>query len=152
MEKNITVRIFKIISIILILIGVVSIVLIWSKSEAAIKESVRLQNQLLNPYFLTAYVALGLCLVLALLFPIINIITQPKNAVRVLIGIGAIVVIGFIAYSVSSNELTDLQLRLYKITETGSRQIGAALIGTYIIAGASILAILYAEVSNFIKK
>lgn len=152
MEKNIIVRVFKIISIILILVGIVSIVLIWSKSEADIKESMRLQNQLLNPYFITAYIALGLCVVLALLFPIISIISQPKNAIRVLIGLGAIVLIGVIAYSVSGNELTDLQLRTYKISESGSRQIGAALIGTYIIAGASILAILYAEVSSLIKK
>jgi uncharacterized membrane protein len=152
MEKNIIVRVFKIISIILILVGIVSIVLIWSKSEADIKESMRLQNQLLNPYFITAYIALGLCVLLALLFPIISIISQPKNAIRVLIGLGAIVLIGVIAYSISGNELTDLQLRTYKITETGSRQIGAALIGTYIIAGASILAILYAEVSSLIKK
>lgn len=152
MEKNITVRIFKIISIILILIGAVSIVLIWSSSETAIKEDPRLQSQLLNPYFFTAYVALGLCIILALLFPVINIVSQPKNAVRVLIGIGALVVIGIIAYSFASNEFTELQLRALKISEAGSRVVGAALIGTYIIAGASILAILYAEVSNFIKK
>jgi hypothetical protein len=152
MEKNLIVRIFKIVSIVLILVGVVFIVLIWTKSEADIKESISLQNQLLNPYFITAYIAFGLCVILALLFPIINIITQPKNAIRVLIGIGAIVVIGVIAYSFAGNEFTEFQLRTLKISETGSRQVGAALIGTYIIAGASILVILYAEVSNFIKK
>jgi hypothetical protein len=152
MEKNIVVRIFKIISIILILVGVVFIAIIWTKSEADIKGSVALQNQILNPYFMAAYIALGLCVVLALIFPIINIITQPKNAVRVLIGVGLIVVVGFISFSVASNEFTELQLRAYKITETGSRQIGAALIGTYIIAAASVLAIVYAEVSNLVKK
>lgn len=152
MEKNITVRVFKIISIILILIGAVSIVLIWSSSETAIKEDPRLQNQLLNPYFFTAYVALGLCIILALLFPVISIISHPKNAVQVLIGIGALVVIGVVSYSFASNEFTELQLRALKISEAGSRVVGAALIGTYIIAGASVLAILYAEVSNFIKK
>lgn len=152
MEKNLTVRISKIISIILILVGVVFIVLILTKSKTEIMENASLQGSLLNPYFFTAYIALGLCVILALIFPIVNIITQPKNAVRVLIGIAAIVLIGIIAYSVSSNELTEFQLIKLKITETGSRQVGAALIATYVIAGASILAILYAEVSNLIKK
>lgn len=152
MEKNLTVRIFKIISIVLILAGVVFIALILTKSKTEIMESASLQNRLLNPYFITAYVALGLCVVLAFLFPVISIITQPKNAIRVLIGIGAIVLIGVIAYSVSSNEFTDFQLSTLKITETGSRQVGAALLATYVIAGASVLAILYAEVSSLIKK
>lgn len=152
MEKNITVRVFRIISIILILIAVVCIVLIWSQSDTAMRDNTALQSRILNPYFLTAYVALGLCIVLALIFPIINIITHPKNAIRVLIGLGSLVLIGIIAYALSGNEFSALQLRAYNITETGSRQIGAALIGTYVIAGASVLTILYAEISNYFKK
>jgi predicted membrane channel-forming protein YqfA (hemolysin III family) len=152
MEKNLTVRIFKIISLVLILGAVIGIVFVWTQSETEMRENVGLQNRILNPYFTVAYIALGLCVVLALLFPIINIITQPKNAIRVLIGLGVLVLVGVIAYVISSNEFTDLQLRFYKISETGSRQIGAALIATYFIAGASVLAILYAEVSNLIKK
>lgn len=152
MEKNLTVRIFKIISLILILGAVIGIVLVWAQSEAAMKDNIGLQNRILNPYFAIAYIALGLCIILALLFPIINIISQPKNAVPVLIGIGVIVVLGVVAFAISDNEFTTLQLRAYKVSESGSRQIGAALIATYFIAGASILAIVYAEISNLIKK
>lgn len=147
-----TVRVFRIISIILILVAVGCIFFIWSQSETTMKENTVLQNRILNPYFLTAYIALGLCVVLALIFPIINIITHPKNAIRVLIGLGALVLIGIIAFAMSGNEFDALQLRALDISETGSRQIGAALIGTYFIAGASVLAILYAEISNIFKK
>lgn len=152
MEKNLTVRIFKIISLILILGAVIGIVFVWTQSEAAMKDNTGLQNSILNPYFAIAYIALGLCIILALLFPIINIISQPKNAVPVLVGIGVLVVLCVIAFAISDNEFNTLQLRAYKITESGSRQIGAALIATYFIAGASILAIVYAEISNLIKK
>jgi hypothetical protein len=152
MEKNLTVRIFKIISLILILGAVIGIVLVWTQSEAAMKDNIELQNRVLDPYFIVAYVALGLCVILALLFPIINIITQPKNAIPVLIGIGVLIVLGVIAYAISGNEFTSLQLRTYRLSESGSRQIGAALIATYFIGGASILAIVYAEISNLIKK
>jgi hypothetical protein len=152
MEKNLTVRIFKIVSLILILAAVVSIVLVWSKGDVEIRDNAALQNQLLNPYFMTAYIALGLCIILSLLFPVINIITQPKNAVRVLIGLGALVLIGVIAFAVSGNEFTELQLRDLKTTEIVSRRVGAALIGTYVIGAAAVLAILFAEVTNFVKR
>lgn len=152
MEKNLTVRIFKIISLVLILAAVVSIIFVWAKGDDAIRDSLGLQNMLLNPYFFTAYIALGLCIILSLLFPIINIISQPKNALRVLIGLGAVIVIGIIAYAIAGNELTEHELRTLKITEAGSRRVGAALIGTYAIAIVSVLAVLYAEVMNFIKK
>ncbi len=152
MEKNLTVRIFKIVSLILILAAVVSIVLVWAKGDVEIKANAALQNQLLNPYFITAYIALGLCVLLSLLFPVINIIAQPKNAVRVLIGLGALVLIGVIAYSVSGNDFTAQQLRTLETTEIVSRRVGAALIGTYVIGAASVLAILFAEVMNFVKR
>jgi len=152
MEKNITIRVFRIVSIVLILLAAVFIILIWSQSETAMREDTVLQGRILNPYFITAYVALGTCILLALIFPIFNIVTQPKNTKRVLIGLGALVLIGIVSFAMSGNEFDALQLRALNITETGSRQIGAALIGTYIIAGASVLAILYAEISNYFKK
>ncbi len=152
MEKNITVRVFKIISLILILIAVVSIVFLWAQGESEIKENLSLQNRILNPYFITAYIAFGLCVVLALLFPIINIISEPKNAVRVLVGLGALVLIGIISYLLSSNEFSALQLLEYEVSESGSRLIGAAVIATYFIACASVIAVLYAELSNLFKK
>lgn len=151
MEKNIYVRVFKIISIILILIAVVCIALVWMQDSTQMKTNQALQNKILNPYFVTAYLALGICLLLALIFPIINIIAHPRSGLRVLIGIAAIVIIGVIAYALSTNELSAFQLMEYKISEVGSRQIGAALIGTYVIAGASVLAIIYAEFSNLFK-
>ena len=152
MEKNITVRIFKIVSLILILAAVVSIIFIWARGDVAIRDDAGLQGKLLNPYFVTAYIALGLCIVLSLLFPIINIITQPKNAVRVLIGLGALVLIGVIAFAVSGNEFTEERLRVLETTEIISRRVGAALIGTYVIGAAAVLAILFAEVMNFVKR
>jgi len=152
MEKNITIRVFRIVSIVLILLAAVFIILIWSQSETAMREDTVLQGRILNPYFITAYVALGTCILLALIFPIFNIVTQPKNTKRVLIGLGALVLIGIVSFAMSGNEFDALQLRALNITETASRQIGAALIGTYIIAGASVLAILYAEISNYFKK
>ncbi len=152
MEKNIFVRLFKIISILIIVAAVIFVALIWIKGDSAMTENLGLQNSVLNPFFLVAYIALALCILMALLFPIFNIISNPKVLVKSLIGLAVIVAVGFLIYSMSSNELTKLQLMDYKITETTSRQVGAALYGTYLIGALSVLAILYAELSSFFKK
>ncbi|NLN95993.1 MAG: hypothetical protein GX128_07480 [Bacteroidales bacterium] len=151
MEKNITVRIFKIISVILIIIAVISMVAVLIKGGHEMKDNQSVQNSILNPFFLTAYVALGLCLLFALLFPIINTVTQPKKAIRALIGVIGLVIVGIIAYVISKNELSAIKLMEYNISESGSRQIGAALIVTYFIAIASVIAVFYAEISNLFK-
>ena len=151
MEKNITVRIFKIISVILIIIAVISMVAVLIKGGHEMKDNQSVQNSILNPFFLTAYVALGLCLLFALLFPIINTVTQPKKAIRALIGVIGLVIVGIIAYVISKNEVSAIKLMEYNISESGSRQIGAALIVTYFIAIASVIAVFYAEISNLFK-
>ncbi|MGB4204759.1 MAG: hypothetical protein WBJ84_03970 [Bacteroidales bacterium] len=151
MEKNITVRIFKIISVILIIIAVISMVAVLIKGGHEMKDNQSVQNSILNPFFITAYIALGLCLLFALLFPIINTIAQPKKLIRALIGLVVLVIIGIIAYALSTNELSAIKLMEYNMSESGSRQIGAALIVTYIIALGSIVAVVYAEISNLFK-
>lgn len=152
MEKNIFVRVSRIVSILIILAAVIFVALIWAKGSTSMTENVELQNSILNPFFVVGYIALGLCLLFALLFPIINILTTPKLLVKSLIGIVVIVVLGFVFYSVSTNELSQFKLDEYKITATTSRQIGAALMGTYAIGALSVVAILYAEIANFFKK
>ncbi len=151
MEKNIL-KIFKIIALIIILIGVVSVAFIWVSGDTAIIDSLSLQNRILNPYFFAAYAALAICCVLALLFPILNLIANPKRLVKALIAIGALLVFGFLVYSLSTNQLSAIQLQEYNISETQSRQIGAALYGTYAIGFLSIVTIVYAEISSAFKK
>lgn len=151
MEKNIIVRIFKIISIIIILAGVVFVTLTWANSDKAFNENLGLQNMILNPFFAVGYIALGLCLLLALLFPILNVLSNPKRLVKALIGLAVIVGLGLLIYSFSSNEISAIQLQEYNITENTSRQIGAALLGTYAIGAVAILVIFYAEISSFFK-
>lgn len=151
MEKNITVRVFKIISVILIVIAVIGMVAVLIKGGHEMKDNQSVQNSILNPFFITAYIALGLCLLLALLFPIINIIAQPKKLIRTLIGVIVLVIVGVIAYALSKNELSAFKLMEYNISESFSRQIGAAIIVTYIIALGSVVAVFYAEISNLFK-
>ncbi|MDP2424344.1 MAG: hypothetical protein U1C46_11380 [Bacteroidales bacterium] len=151
MEKNIIVRLFKIISVIIILAGVVFVALVWLNSSKALNENLGLQNMILNPFFAVGYIALGICLLLAFLFPIISIISNPKSLLKALIGLAIIVGLGLLIYTLSSNEFSSLQLQEFKIAETTSRQIGAALFGTYAIGAVAILVIFYAEISSFFK-
>jgi len=62
-----------------------------------------------------------------------------------------LVIVGVIAYALSKNELSAFKLMEYNISESFSRQIGAAIIVTYIIALGSVVAVFYAEISNLFK-
>ena len=56
-----------------------------------------------NVMLIYAYVVFAVALVLAIMFPLINIISNPKGAMRTLIGVVAMLVIFFVSYLLSSD-------------------------------------------------
>ncbi len=89
---------------------------------------------------------------LALIFPIINLVANPKSAKSGLFILLGVAVLIFIAYTLSSNEVmiipgytgTDNVPGILKVAGTG-------LFTTYILAGLAVLSILYSEISNYFK-
>ncbi|MBP7849836.1 MAG: hypothetical protein KA053_06130 [Lentimicrobiaceae bacterium] len=155
MEKVVH-TVFRIVSYVLMALAVVFIAWIWMKGDTALKNDTGLQNQILNPFTMVTYFALGLAAFLAIFFPVVFIIQNPKKAVRTLIVLGLIIVVGFVAYSLSSGNLDSNVLqkafREGKITEAGARRVGAALLGTYLLGGVAIITVLYSAVASIIKK
>lgn len=98
-----------------------------------------------------AYILLGIAILTAVLMPLINIIQNPKNAVRSLIGLGAIAVVLIIAYVMSSDAPIQLSGSItaspaeLKWTDTG-------LYVTYILLGAAIASIVIGEIYSWVKK
>jgi hypothetical protein len=99
-----------------------------------------------------AYIMVGIASVAAMVFPIANMIMNPKNGKKTLIGLGTGLVVIFIAYQFSSGEVMNISgydgpdnvpLTL-KLTDTG-------LYTTYILASLAIVLILYSEVSKYGK-
>ena len=97
-------------------------------------------------YFLVIFTA-----VITILFPLAFLILNPKNSIKIFIGIGVMVVIAIIAYSLATVGFTDLQLEKLGITAGTSKYVGAGLIFTYILASLAVLSIIYASISRIFK-
>lgn len=96
------------------------------------------------------YVLLGLTILAALLFPLINIVTNPKGAIRSLIGLVIIAAVLVVSYAVSSDTPIITPVATFdnpftlKFTDMG-------LYTTYIALGAALLAVLFGEIRAMFK-
>ena len=97
-------------------------------------------------YFLLIFTA-----VIVILFPIVNLIMNPKNSIKIFISLGVMVVIAIIAYSLSQVNFTELQLEKLGTTTSTVKYVGAGLIFTYILASLAVLSIVYASISRIFK-
>ncbi|MFO8020847.1 MAG: hypothetical protein R6U65_00165 [Perlabentimonas sp.] len=105
-----------------------------------------------EPYILWALILLGLTAFLAILFPIINIVLNPKNAVKALLGlitIGVVFLIGYlgsdttpIESAVSNPDFSDPAV--LRFADTG-------IIATYILLGVAILSLIFTGIRSLIK-
>ncbi|RLD81143.1 MAG: hypothetical protein DRJ15_05235 [Bacteroidetes bacterium] len=97
-------------------------------------------------YFLVILTA-----VITILFPIAHMIMNPKNSIKIFIGIGVMVVIAIIAYSLATVGLSDLQLEKLGVSAGTAKYVGTGLIFTYILATLAVLSIVYASISKLFK-
>ena len=97
-------------------------------------------------YFLVILTA-----VITILFPIWFMIKNPKNSIKIFIGIGMMVVLAIIAYSLSQVGFSDRRLEELEVTADTAHYVGAGLIFTYILAALAVLSIIYASISRIFK-
>jgi hypothetical protein len=98
-----------------------------------------------------AYALLGFGVVITILASVSALFVNPKGAVKFLIMLVILVVLAIIAYSISTNEFSELQLTTLKTTESTSKIVGAGLIFMYALAIIGILAIFYSSISRIFK-
>lgn len=106
-----------------------------------------------NVMLIYTYIIFAISVVLAVVFPLINIVTNPKGAMRTLIGLGAMIVIFGISYLLASdapianpaeNGFFDNSAVL-KLTDVG-------LFATYAVLLLSFLVIIWGELRSAIKR
>ncbi|PZX56047.1 hypothetical protein LV84_02414 [Algoriphagus ratkowskyi] len=99
-----------------------------------------------------SYILIGVGAVLAILMPLIKSLDNPKSLLKTAAGIIGIVVLFFIAYSISSNEvLPKFAASPFNLTPGGSQLVGGMLITTYILAIIALGSIVLTEVTKAIK-
>ena len=97
------------------------------------------------------YFLLILTAAITIIFPIVFLIMNPKNSIKIFIALGLMVIIAIISFSLSQVSFTDLQLEKLGTTAATSKNVGAGLIFTYILAGLTVISIIYASISKIFK-
>ena len=130
--------VFKIIMYVLIGISVVFSALFFMES---IDESLFLN---------WSYILLGIATVAAIVFPIINIVQNPKKAKMVIAGIVGLAVVLGISYAMASGQ--EIKLGEDNIISASTvKMVDAGLIMTYILGGLSVAAAIFDGVSKMFK-
>jgi hypothetical protein len=86
----------------------------------------------------------------AIVFPILNIISNPKGAKSVLTGVVLLVVVGGLSYALAGDEVLPAY-RNYGTTESSSKMVSTGLILFYLLAAGAVIATIYSEVSKMFK-
>ena len=109
-------------------------------------------DAIIGNYLVLAYITVGIAVVVALIFPIVRMILNPKQAVKGLLVIAGIFVLGLISYLLSSNSFPVQELERMHVTDSTSIWVGAGLNLTYIVGIATILAAIFLAIKKSILK
>ncbi len=106
-----------------------------------------------SSYLIWAYALIGLAALLSVLFPLIQSIFNPKNAVKALIGLaglGLIFLVGYlmadatpIASAVNNPDLANPSVLIFADT---------AVIATYILFGVALLALVFTGIKGLVNR
>lgn len=96
------------------------------------------------------YVFFFIALGAAVILPVLHAIRNPKELGKSAIGVGFLVVLFIIAYSLSGSEVTPKAVAL-GVGEGSSKLIGAGLISFYMVMIIAILGMIYSEIIKAFK-
>jgi len=107
----------------------------------------------MNLVDIALYLSYGLIIVAALgaiVLPLINSFSDPGSLIKTGAGIGALLVVFFVAYAMAGSEVTPLY-SIHGVDATLSRIVGAALITMYILFIITVVSIIFTEVSKLFR-
>ncbi len=109
-----------------------------------------------NPGLALTMALVVICVVVALLFGVFQMLSNPKNSLKAIIGVGAIVAVFFALYSTSSADTESGNILLptlqkFDVGENASKLISGGLKTTLILAGLSAASMVLLEIYNIFK-
>jgi hypothetical protein len=97
-----------------------------------------------------SYILLIVAVGAAIVFPLLYAIKTPGVFIKSLMGLGALVVLFGISYALSGSKVVPSQAAL-GVTEGSSKLIGAGLIMLYLSLIASVVGLIFSEISKAFK-
>jgi hypothetical protein len=137
---------------VLMAVSAVFVLIFYFGSVVPGTEDTPYKEPVITEAFLTwAYILIGLAVLFALLFPIIRMVTNPKNALKTLIGVVGMVVLVGIMYMLASDEVLVITRENPDNVPSTLKWVGAGLNTMYVMFIAAVLAILYSEINKAFK-
>lgn len=143
-------KILKIVALILSVLGAIWLVRIILAGDTAIADSADLQDGLITPFIMIAYVTIAIAIVFVLVFVLKNLFSSGNSLKSTLIGLGAflaVVVISFVLASGEQVELRDGDI----LSASASRWVEAGIYAFYILALVAIGAMVFSGVKKLAK-
>tara|TARA_R110002096_G_scaffold115365_2_gene249873 strand:- start:79120 stop:79572 length:453 start_codon:yes stop_codon:yes gene_type:complete len=145
--------IVKIVAFVIMIIAAILQVIVMVKGDEAIEISTELQDSLINPYLYESYIVLFATAAIALILSVLGLFKDMKKAKNALIGAGALIGVFIIAYLLADGSDHGIYVvENEAATEETAKQVGTGLIAFYLLAGATVLSILYVEVTKIFNR
>ncbi len=96
------------------------------------------------------YAMLFVGLICAVVFPILQIFSNPKSAKTSLVGIGAFGAVFLISYLLADGTVLP-SFEKYGITPAVSKGVGAGLVATYLLGAIMVVSLIVGEIRKFIS-
>lgn len=145
--------IVKIVAFVIMIVAAILQIIVMVKGDQAIEDSVELQDSLLNTYLYESYIVLFATAAIALLLSILGVFKDMKKAKNALIGAGGIILVFIISYVLADGSDHSIYVvEGEEATAETAKQVGTGLIAFYVLAGATILSIVYVEVTKIFNR
>lgn len=99
-----------------------------------------------------SYALVGIGAVVAILMPLLKSLDDPKSLLKTGLGVVGILVLFFVAYSISGNEvLPKFESDPFNLTPAMSQMVGGLMITTYILVIVALVGIVLTELNKAIR-
>lgn len=103
-------------------------------------------------FIVWAYILAIIAAASVIIFPLVNLVMNPKNAKGALVGIVALVVVIIISYLCASDVIPVWEgSEEFEITSSMSKYVGTGLFCMYLLMGITVVSLLFTEFSKIFK-
>ena len=138
------------------LITVIFLISVFSGAEtfSQLPEEEQVQSGIFNFGLYGAIALIVICAILALFFGLVYTVLHPKQSMKAIIGIVALIVIFFIGYSAADPDASGALAQTileFNIQDTASKLISAGIITTGVLGGLAVASLILFELYNIVK-
>jgi magnesium-transporting ATPase (P-type) len=157
MKTSLALRIAQIFFYILMAVSVIVIVMFYVKNgnvnpDDPIDKQMVDMGGILNTFTLWSYFMIAVAVFFTLIFPIINMFSNPKSGLKSLLSLAIMALVLFVGYQLADD--TIMQIPGYDGHDNVPQTLkltGMGVYTMYIMLGGTVLAVLYSSVSKLLR-